>query len=777
MKSRPVLLSILACLGLGWGTVCAQEFAPNVLIPQSRIYGYTPLQQAVVKITSVDCTIGIVEASATTQLDIYLQNTTNSRQEAELILPVPDDAVISHFAYDGTSDLITAQVLPKAEAVSIYNGLVAQIRDPALCEFIGYQLIRTSVFPVEANAQQHIQVIFEHVLSTEGNRIDYSLTRTESLQYQVPWKIKVQIQSASPIATVYSPTHRVYVSRISDTHMSAMTDPDSEYTPGPFQMSYLQEQDGVTASLLAYPGENMDSGYFLLLAGLGSTPSDTRETILREVTVVIDQSGSMAGRKVEQAKDAAIQVISALEPDEAFNVITYNSQVQWFSPDPVIKDLDTLLAAEQYIRNISASGGTNLYSALDLALAQTPVTDMLPIVLFLTDGQPTSGITSESAIRDLVTTANPFDRRVYSFGVGYQVNAPLLDALSSLSRAQSVFVLPDQDVEQAVTDVFAGLASPVFSDPNLEICNAHGSPAIGRTLDVLPVLLPDLYEGDRLVLMGRYVGTDPLTFKFNGNYLGQDQTFSYTLGFDRADIKNGFVPRLWASRKIAQLIDQIVQLGADPGVTEDDPQIQELTETIVFLSAQFGIITEYTAFLAREGTNLSDYADLLGQASSNLIDSAVGERTGEGGVSQAVNNAQQRAQDVLNRDSSYLNSSMERTRIVNAQQANDITLYFNDGKWIDSRLMSLEDITPHQVIEYASEAFFDLALEMALDNRQGALAFAQDMLIFKEGQVILINVPEDLEEDYAPLDPGALDGVDPGDAGNDDRGYGYSAGR
>lgn len=761
MKSRPVFLSVLACLGLAWG-VNAQEFAPNVLIPQSRIYGYTPIQQAVVKITSVDCTISIVEATAATQLDIYLQNTTGSRQEAELILPVPDDAVVSHFAYDGTSDLVTAQVLPRDEAIQIYSGLVSQIRDPALCEFIGYQLIRTSVFPVEARAQQHIRVVFEHVLSTEGNRIDYSLTRTESLQYQVPWTIKVQVQSASPIATVYSPSHRVYVSRHSDTHVSAMTDPDAEYTPGPFQVSYLQSQDGVTASLLAYPGEHVDSGYFLLLAGLGTTSSDLRETILREVTVVIDQSGSMGGRKVEQAKDAAIQVISALEPDEAFNVITYNSQVQWFSPDPVITHLDNLLAAEQYIRNIRATGGTNLYDALDLALSQTPVTDMLPIVLFLTDGQPTSGITSESAIRDLVTLSNPYDRRVYTFGVGYDLNAPLLDALASLSRAQSVFVRPEDDVEQAVTEVFEGLAGPVFSDPRLEISNPDGSPAIGRTLDVLPVLLPDLYEGDRLVLMGRYIGTDPLTFKFSGSYLGQDQTFSYTLGLDRADLKNGYVPRLWASRKIAQLIDQIVRLGADPGVTDDDPQIQELTETIVFLSAQYGIITEYTAFLAREGTNLSDYADLLGQASSNLIDSAVGDRTGAGSVSQTVNNAQQRAQDVLNRDSSYLNSSMERTRIVNAQQANDLTLYFKDGKWIDSRLASLQDMTPHETIELGSDAFFNLALALALENRQGALAFAQDMLLYVDGRVVLIEVPEDIEETYEPLEPGALDGVDPG---------------
>lgn len=311
MKTRPLFVcAVLACVGLGWGAAWAQEFAPNVLIPQSRIYGYTPEHRAIVKITSVECTVNIVEATATTQLDIFLENTTNVRQEAELILPVPDDAAVSHFAYSGSAEMVTAQVLPKEQAVSIYNGLVSQIRDPALCEFIGYQLIRTSVFPVEAHGQQCIQVEYVHLLDTQGNRIDYTLPRTESLEYQVPWNINVQVTSGTPVSTLYSPSHVLYTSRISDTVMIGITDQDAKYTPGPLLLSYLQEQKGVTASLLAYPGESVDSGYFLLLAGLGSIEPDMREAILREVTLVIDQSGSMAGRKVEQAKDAAIQVIS-----------------------------------------------------------------------------------------------------------------------------------------------------------------------------------------------------------------------------------------------------------------------------------------------------------------------------------------------------------------------------------------------------------------------------------------------------------------------------------
>ena len=199
-------------------------------------------------------------------------------------------------------------------------------------------------------------------------------------------------------------------------------------------------------------------------------------------------------------------------------------------------------------------------------------------------------------------------------------------------------------------------------------------------------------------------------------------------------------------------------MGADPTVTANNPKIKELAETIITLSTEFGIITEYTAFLAREGTDLSNAAQLLGQATNSLYNTGAATRDGTGAVSQSMNMAMQRAQDVLNRDSSYLNSQMERTRIVNAQQANDLTFYFKDGRWIDSRLAEIQAIvTPHRTVVFGSDEFFDIAAQLAGQNRQGALAFAQDILLLLDGEILLIDIPAEVEEQYQPVDPRTTD--------------------
>jgi len=744
------------------GPAAAQQDADlpdNVIIPHSRTYAYTTQQQGAVKITRVDATIRILEAAASTTLEISLQNTTGTRQEAKLIIPVADEAAVSGFAYDGPNSQFTAEVLPKDEAKRIYNQLVSKIRDPALAEFIGYNLIGTSVFPIEPRGNQKIRLTYEHVLGTDGNRVDYCLPRTESLQYEVPWKITATIESSRPISSVYSPSHLIYTHRTSPTQVTAITDPDAEFTPGPFLLSYLPEGEGINASLLAYPDEDAnDTGYFLLLAGTPAKRPEDVNAIKRELTLVLDRSGSMSGGKIRQAQEAAVQVVSGLDDGEAFNLIIYNHAIEQFSTQPVIKSPATEAQAHAYINTTNASGSTNLHGALQTALAQAPMPEMLPLVLFLTDGQPTSGITSETAIRDLVLTSNPFERRVFTVGVVTDLNAPLLDGLAQLSRARSFFVLPDESVEVAVTNVFKSLTGPIFADATLRILGADGGEAVGRTQDVLPAVIPDLFEGDRLVLLGRYIGVAPLTFEFSGNFLGKPRTFAHSFAFDTADKDNGFIPRLWASRKIAELIETIRQMGADPTVTANNARIKELAETIIQLSTEFGIITEYTAFLAREGTDLSNAAQLLGQATNSLYNQGVATRSGTAAVNQSMNMAMQRAQDVLNRDSSYLNSGLERERIVNAQQANDLTFYFKDGRWIDSRLAEIQAIvTPHRTVVYASDEFFDIATQLADQNRQGALAFAQDILLLLDGEIILIDIPADVEEPYQPVDPATTD--------------------
>ncbi|MFC1635644.1 VWA domain-containing protein, partial [Planctomycetota bacterium] len=492
--------------------------------------------------------------------------------------------------------------------------------------------------------------------------------------------------------------------------------------------------------------EKVGGGYFLLLAGLPPEllKASDQHAIKREVTLVIDRSGSMRNEKIAQVKEAALQIIAGLGKGEAFNIIIYNNTVQRFAAKPVIKTAETEAAARAYIEGITATGGTNIHDALTEALSQEPTEGMLPIVLFLTDGLPTVGQTSEVAIRNVVMKSNPHKRRVFTFGVGFDVNAPLLEAIATESRAKTEFVLPGEDVEVKIGRVFKRLAGPIFADAVLEIVEKDGSPALGRTRDIIPDRLPDLFEGDQLILLGQYVGKKPVTFRISGNYLGKKRTFKFTFKFNKANVRNGFVPRLWASRKIAELIDAIRQMGADPATSGNDPKVKELVDEIVRLSTEFGILTEYTAFLAREGTNLANRREVLREAEDLFESRAIRSRSGAAGVNQSLNMLRQKEQQTLNYGNTFYDAEMQRVSVAGVQQVNDWTYYRRGNRWVDSRLVKDQaEITPKRIVRFGSDEYIELARRLARQNRQGSIALSGDVLMLVDGEPILIQGPTD----------------------------------
>jgi Ca-activated chloride channel family protein len=746
---KKIAACLFAAVTLGSAAAQIRHVPPespqlNVIIPQGRARAFTAGGANAVEITGVEALIDITESTATTTIEIRLHNKTGSRQEAELVFPVPPGSVIRGFSYDGPGGPVTAVVLPREEARRIYDRLVSKIRDPALVEFVGYNLIRSSVFPIEPNGDQALRLTYEHLLDTDGGRVDYTLPRTESLRYAVPWKFTANITAKRPISTVYSASHEINVKRISETRLSVTVAAAAATEPGPFRLSYLLQEDGVTASMFAYPDDKVGGGYFLLLAGM---PADAAaragaDSIKREVTLVIDRSGSMRNDKMEQVKEAALQVIAGLDRGEAFNVIIYSNTVEQFSAAPVIKTPQTEQAARRYVETITPTGGTNIYDALLSALAQKPSGAMLPIVLFLTDGLPTIGQTSEAAIRKLATESNPYSRRIFTFGVGVDLNAPLLEKIAGDSRAKAEFVLPGEDVEVKVGRLFKGLSGPVLADPQLAVTERDGTFAAGRTRDITPAVLPDLFEGDQLVLLGQYVGSEPVTFNVSGNYRGRRRTFRFTFEFDNASGKNGFVPRLWAGRKIAELIDEVRQMGADPAASADDPKAAELVDEIVRLSTEFGILTEYTAFLAREGTDLSDSAGVMREAGSALESLAMRQRSGPGAVSQSYNMIRRKNRKTLNIRNYYLDAEMAPVSVEAVQQVNDRAYYRRGGRWVDSRLVNERaELKPARVVEFGSDEFMELARRLALRNRQASMALGGDVLLLVDGEVILVKAP------------------------------------
>jgi len=729
----------------------SRALSSHVIVPQWRVVQPDVQRQQQVVITQVDVAVSILEQVATTTMEISLSNPSGQRLESELILPVPDGAVIRGFTFQGAAKEPTAELLRKEEARKIYDAIVAQTRDPALLEFISFNLVRSSVFPVEPRSTQKIRLTYETLLTAEGSRVDYILPRSESVEYNVPWHVSVNIVTKKPISTAYSPSHKIETNRKGDSQLSVRIAADAVREPGAFRLSYLVEHDSVTASMFAYPDPKSGGGYFLLLAGLPAKPADHDKSIKREVTLVIDRSGSMNGEKIEQAREAALQVIAGLEDGEAFNIILYNEGVESFATQPVIKNEETTKAAREYIKAMKARGGTNIHDSLLEALRPKPVKGMLPIVLFLTDGLPTVGQTSEKAIRETALKGNRYDRRIFTFGVGTDVNTPLLEKIAFETRATSTIVLPMEDVEVKVSQVFKRLAGPVLSSPSLITLGKDGKPANGRILDVLPVKLPDLFDGDQLVLLGRYVGEEPVTFQMTGNFLGKNKSFKFTFTPDKATARNGFVPRLWASRKIGDLVDAIRTLGSESGALPgtvpaataiNDPRLKELIDEVVRLSTEFGILTEYTAFLAREGTDLSRKDLVFNTARENFINRAWNCRSGIASVNQEENGKFQKSQTYLNSGNKMLDANLNEVTISNVQQVSDRAFYKRGNQWIDSRVIDTADtIKPTRTITFGSDDYTQLVEKLASNGRNGCIALKGDILMVIDGETILVKFP------------------------------------
>ncbi len=753
-----------------------QSRASNLIIPQSRAYTLRAQAQQI-QISEVTADVRIVQQVATTTMDIGLTNPSAQQQEAEMLVPVPDGAVLRGFTFAGSASEPTAKLLPKAEAQAIYRSIVSKLRDPALLEFAGYNLVRSSIFPVPARGMQRVRLIYEHILTSDGNRIDYVLPRSESFEAtSTPWKISVRVQSKSAISAIYSPSHQITVERPVSEQAVARVAGEQKLEPGPFRLSYLVEGNGLTASLMAYRDPRVGGGYFLLLAGVPASARAAAPAIKREVTLVIDRSGSMEGEKIKQAKSAALQVVEGLENGEAFNIIDYSDSVARFAERPVVKTSKTIADARAYIKRLNANGGTNIHDALVEAMRQPPTPEMLPLTIFLTDGLPTVGVTRESSIRSAAVAANTHKRRIFSFGVGFDVNAPLLTSIANASRASATFVFPNEDVEVKVSQVFRRLSGPVLADPQLASLDRSGAVTTRAVRELLPEELNDVFEGDQIVLLGQYQDNDPLHFRLTGNYLGAPRVFDLKFDLTKATTRNAFVPRLWASRKIARLIEVISEAGADsaatarasrpgmpvtsaashagarpvpvfaagaaPGVVTLDPKLKELVDEIVRLSTEYGVLTEYTAFLATDGTDFSERDALNEQAVRFLVGGAQQTRSGMGGVTQGMNMSTQRTQSSANRSNFFINQNAERVEITNVQQITDRTFFRRNNRWVDASVLDREKaLTPDQTIEFGTPEFYRLVDRLVSEGRQGILALSGEMLLSVDGKTILIKAP------------------------------------
>lgn len=764
MKASRSRLVPIACAGLMLlaGAAPAQP-STAVMPPTEELHLLVPQRarhaQPGCVVKGVEVNARIDGSIATTTMVITVTNTTNSRSEARLVLPVANGASIHTFGIDGIGEEPTAELLPREEATRRYREIVSRMVDPGLLEFVGTDLIQTSVFPVEPGADRVVTLVYQHAMPSHAGRVEYVLPRSSAVTGTgAPWSVSVEVTGEGGLGPVFSPSHPVITKTLGRNSVRVTVPTLQE--PGAFRLYAVTGSEGGGATCLMYP-ESDGKGYFLFI-GDAPEPADT-EPMLRELTIVIDRSGSMNGRKIEQAKESARQIIAGLRDGERLQIISYAGDVMKASKDPIVISDASRKEALAWVDGIQARGSTNLHDALIEALRPDLAEGHLGMVLFLTDGLPTDGVTGEAAIRSSALDTNTHDRRVFTFGVGTDVNAPLLDGVAADTRAESTFVLPNEDVELKIAQVFDKLDGPVMIAPSFTTHAPDGTP-LPRTVNpaltfVHPDALGDLFRGSRVMLVGRYDHAGPMLLRVSTED-PDAPTLEAVLDPKEASTRHGAIPRLWAQKRIDALLSKIRIDTADG--SEPDT---ELVDEVVRLSLEHGIMTEYTAFLAAEDMSLADAAaerdeaGRLGVAYVRARESVAQQgqtRAGAAGVAQSVNRGNVAARemapaakmldgqlqsDTAVKSNMWFGQDMRIQTVNTVQRDQRGTLYRKESRWVDARLGEQAEAAPDETVEFGTDAYWALVDDLTGQHRQWMLANRGEVYLVNHGRRVLVKNP------------------------------------
>jgi len=596
-----MMLLVMASQALSQGVLIVVD--PPHPMPLPRPYYWVPPRPPVpppeppasYKIKELALQARIVDQVARVQVSQSFVNTGSRQMEVSFVFPLPYDGAVDQLTFMVDGKEIPAKLLPAGEARSIYEGYVRRNQDPALLEWIGTGMFKTSVFPVPPGAERKVNLRYNQLLRKDRHVTDFLFPLSTAKYTSAPVErvlIEASIESAIAIKSVYSPTHTIDVKRSDDRHATVRFELQNQVPASDFRLFYDVAKGEVGASVLSYRPGTDDDGYFLLLAS-PQIKADTAERPAKTTIFVVDRSGSMSGKKIEQAKEALKFVLNNLRQGDTFNIIAYDSSVESFRPELQKYDEATRQAALGFIEGIYAGGSTNIDGALTTALEMIQDASRPSYVLFLTDGLPTAGETNEAKIVDRARQRNKYRTRVVNLGVGYDVNSRLLDRLSRANYGQSEFVRPDEDLEAHVSRLHSRISAPVMTEVKVEVdvekSKVEQGPAINR---VYPREVYDLFEGEQLVLVGRYKLPGNAKVVVQGKVGDKQNKFDFPaeLTEKSKDESYSFVEKLWAMRRIGEIIDELDLKG------KNDELIQEL----VALSTKHGILTPYTSFLADE---------------------------------------------------------------------------------------------------------------------------------------------------------------------------------
>lgn len=683
---------------------------PPICVPEPCPPGPHPFPISQLEIRYHHVDISINDQIAVTRVDQVFYNPNDWTIEGTYIFPIPQDAAVTEFTLWIDGEPVKGEILSAEEARRTYESIVREMQDPALLEYADRGAVQARIFPIDSGSERRIQLEYAQALTAEEGLVRYIYplnTEKFSTQPLEDVRVSVDIRAKQPIRAIYSPSHPVAVSRTDDFYVTAGYEETNVRPDADFAL-YYSIGESEAFHLLSYRDSNDSAdpdGFFLAL--LAPRPDAAAQPVPKDVILVLDRSGSMEGEKFMQAQEALKYILGHLNPEDRFNVIAFSTGLETYARG--LRETSEANEAIAWVDRQSAVGSTDINRAL-LEAASMCDAERPTYLIFLTDGLPTEGVVESDQILNNLAVNAPDNLRLFAFGVGYDVDTFLLDSLAQEHHGTSTYVLPGEPLDEILSSFYTKVSTPVLMDLKLDFGEL-------ATYDLYPNPLPDLFAGSQIVVVGRYRDGGTTDVALTGTVNGQSKTFTFpnqTFATDSTfDNPQPVILRLWATRKIGYLLNQIRLLGPE----------QELIDQIVRLSIRFGIVTPYTSYLVTEPMPLGavEQERIANEAFTEMKSAPAAPSYGQKAVEQAAGEGALRDADSVSAPPAEV---ANRIRIVGSR-----TFVLSDNVWVDTAFDP--DEMQKVKIAFLSDDYFALATADA--QLQAAFALGSRVIALSDG--------------------------------------------
>lgn len=565
-----------------------------------------------VPVLDTDVAIRVTGIVARARVRQSFRNPSDQWQEGIYVFPLPENAAVDHMKMQVGKRVVEADVKEKTAAKAVYEQAKGSGQRAALVEQERPNIFTTSVANIPPHGHIVVEIEYQQSLRYDSGRFSLRFPMVVGPRYipgvpggaqghgwsadtdQVtdasritppvavpeedeapinPVRLTVTLHAGVPLESIASAYHSVRILRTDASSAEVELTAGSVPANKDFELTWKPvPSHAPQAAWFTETGADKTYGLLMLLPPTADAP---QARLPREVIYVIDTSGSMTGPSLGQAREALELAVSRLSPEDRFNIIEFNSYANRLFADAVPADAEHRHKAIAFARGLQAQGGTEMASALDLALNGREDARRVRQVIFLTDGS----VGNEDALFDLIRRKLG-DSRLFTVGIGAAPNSWFMTKAAAMGRGSFTYIGRIEEVKEKMDELFAKLQSPVVKGVRIDWPGEAES---------WPARVPDLYMGEPVQVSVALDRTAHGAVTVSG--LRGDAPWSTGFALDDARAGQG-LGVLWARQKIQSLLD-----SRREGASEE-----EIKPQVVALALEHHLASKYTSLVAVDKT-------------------------------------------------------------------------------------------------------------------------------------------------------------------------------